>query len=91
MEMVNLSSSNFNGEGEDDQDPSYTNQGHDDDDDVTLNEQRMRMREKRLFLLKIDYLRECHIIHSRKAKKKHSLREVSLQRPYYDITTKLTL
>lgn len=87
--MVNLSSS-FNGEEDDHQDPSCTNGGgHDDDDndDLTLNEERMRMRDKRLFLLKIDYLRECHIIHSRKATKKYSLREVSLYYFYIHSST----
>lgn len=44
-----------------------------DDDDLA----ELQARKKRLLQLKVDYLRECHIIHSRKAKKKYSLREVS--------------
>lgn len=47
------------------------------EDTAMDHEERARRKERRLALLKIDYLRECHIIHSRKARKSHSIREVS--------------
>lgn len=54
--------------------------------DLTVNlQERIRLKEKRLLLLKVDYLRECHIIHSRKARKKHSLREVRPILPFHSL------
>lgn len=37
---------------------------------------REELKEKRLLLLKVDYLRECHTVHSRKAYSERSIREV---------------
>jgi hypothetical protein len=45
-------------------------------DEDEYNDDNELQRQKRLLQLKVDYLRECHIVHSRVARKKHSLREV---------------
>ena len=41
-------------------------------------QQQQQDPQKRLLQLKVDFLRECHIVHSRVARKKHSLREVCI-------------
>lgn len=47
--------------------------------DTTMDANAEADRHRRLLLLKVDYLRECHTVHSRKARSKRSLREVCFQ------------
>jgi hypothetical protein len=52
----------------------------DDPGDSTLDPtgQAQAHRQRRLLLVKVDYLRECHTVHSRPARSKRALREVCL-------------